>query len=210
MLTIYGHPLSSPTNKVRMGANAAGLEYDFVFIDLAEGEQKSEKYLAINPVGQVPAIDDDGFTLFESNAINKYFARKAQSGLYPNNHRGQALVDQWTDFVTNLVGAGYTRLLFNKIIAPQVGAPVNDNAIREGEEMVSRAFPIVEKQLTRSPFLAGEELTLADIALLATVDPSEVIEMDLAPHPKLNDWREALRKHEFYTRVHNYFGEGVL
>jgi glutathione S-transferase len=193
-----------------MGANAVGADYEFVLIDLSQGEQKSDRYLAVNPVGQVPAIDDDGVKLFESNAINKYLARKHRSPLYPETLLAQARVDQWTDFVANLISPAYRRILFNRIIAPQIGAPVNDNAIREGEEMIERAMPIVEAQLQQHACLAGTELSLADIALLASIDPSEAIEVDLAAFPKLAAWRGDLRKQDFYTRVHGHYGEGVL
>jgi len=210
MLTLYGHPLSSPSNKVRMTAHAVGEEYDFILIDLSKGEQKSEKYLAVNPVGQVPAIEDGDLMLFESNAICKYLARKNRSALAPEEPATQARVDQWTDLVSNLLNTGYTRLLYNKVVAPQIGVEADDNAIREGEEMLARALPIIEAQLGRGGFLAGGELSLADIALLATMDPTEILEVDLSTYPKLAAWREDLRGRDFYTRVHAHYGEGFF
>jgi glutathione S-transferase len=208
MLIIYGHPMSAPTNKVRMCANAAGLDYELVVIDLSTGEHKGEDYLAINPAGQVPAIDHDGFRLFESNAISKYLA-KNKLGLYPTEPKAQAMVDQWCDFVSNLVMPGVGRILFNRLLAPQIGVPVNEEAINEGEQMLARALPIVESQLNAHASLAGDDLTIADIALLATVDPAEAIALDLAPFPKLSAWRQQLRGQDFYTRVHKYYGEGA-
>ena len=208
MLRIYGHPLSAPTNKVRMCAHAAGLDYELVVIDLSRGEHKGEEYLAINPAGQVPAIDHDGFRLFESNAISKYLA-KSRPGLYPGEPSAQALVDQWCDFVSNLVMPGIGRILFNKLLAPQIGVPVDAAAISEGEQMLARALPIVEAQLNAHAYLAGDEFSIADIALLATIDPAEAIALDLGPYPKLSAWRQQLCGQDFYTRVHKYYGEGA-
>ncbi len=210
MVTIYGHPLSSPTNKVRMAANAAGTEYEFVVIDLTQGEQKTDKFLAINPVGQVPAMDDGGFRLFESNAIAKYLARSNNPDLYPDETAVQAVIDQWTDLVSNLVNAGITRLLYNKVIAPQVGAPVNESAIREGEEMIERAFPVIDQRLEENGHLAGDTLSIADINLLSGLDPAELLDVNLTPYPNISAWRDNLRRREFYTLVHNYYGEGIL
>ena len=76
MLNIYGSPLSSPTNKVRYVANFLGLNTEFHPVNLGAGEQRSPEYLKINPLAKVPAIEDEGFTLAESNAIIRYMANK--------------------------------------------------------------------------------------------------------------------------------------
>ena len=73
MLTIYGSDLSGPCNKTRFVANYLGLNYEYRRINLREGEQKQAWFLKINPVGKVPAMEEDGFCLFESAAICKYF-----------------------------------------------------------------------------------------------------------------------------------------
>lgn len=208
MLKIYGHPMSAPTNKVRMCASAAGLDYELVVIDLSTGEHKGEAYLEVNPAGQVPAIDHDGFRLFESNAISRYLA-KNKPGLYPEEPKAQALVDQWCDFVSNLVMPGVGRILFNKLLAPLIGVPVDEAAISEGEQILARSLPIIESQLNAHACLAGDDFTIADIALLATIDPAEAIALDLTPYPKLSAWRQQLRGQDFYTRVHKYYGEGA-
>ncbi|MEE8263545.1 MAG: glutathione S-transferase N-terminal domain-containing protein, partial [Gammaproteobacteria bacterium] len=100
MLKIYGTDPSSPVNAVRMCANALGLEYEYIQVNMLEGEHKSEKYLALNPVGKVPTIDDDGFTVFESAAIMKYLCRKNDTNYYPQDLFRQAIVDQWLSFVS--------------------------------------------------------------------------------------------------------------
>ena len=210
MLKLYGHPLSMPTIKVRLCANFVNAEYDFIIVDLSKGEQKDPSYLAINPVGQVPAIDDDGFKLFESTAICRYLARKHRSGLYPDELHEQALVDQWCGFADNQVLPAYGPVNFNKVIAPAFGMPVNENAIKEGQERLQRALPVAEARLGISEYMAGNEITIADICLLSAMDPNEKIEFDLSEYPKLNAWRENLRSKDFYTRVHNYYGEGIF
>jgi len=76
MLKLYGSSLSSPTNKVHYCCNYLGQAYELHEINLGVGEQKKPEYLKINPCGRVPAIDDDGFRLFESNAIIRYLSDK--------------------------------------------------------------------------------------------------------------------------------------
>src|SRR5579883_873877 len=94
MLQIYGTPLSSPTNKVRYVANYLGIPYDFHRVNLAAGEQRKPEFMKINPLGKIPAIQDEGFTLAESNAIIRYLATKNNSNLYPTDLQQRALVDQ--------------------------------------------------------------------------------------------------------------------
>ena len=64
MLKIYGADLSAPANKVRMTANALGIEYEYIRVSIRDGENRTEEYLKMHPAGKVPVIDDDGFVLF--------------------------------------------------------------------------------------------------------------------------------------------------
>ena len=210
MLKIYGFDFSTPANKVRMCANALGLEYEYIQVNMQEGEHKSDKYLAVNPAGKVPAIDDDGFTLFESNAIMKYFCDKSSSSYYPKDPLERAVVDQWCDFVSIHVYMALGRVVFNKIVAPQMGFDVDERSLRDGQVFLGQFLPVIEGQLGKTELLAGDELTIADFCLLATVDPAEMIELDLTPYPKLNAWRENLRAQEFYQNVHKFFGESMM
>ncbi|MCF6275753.1 MAG: glutathione S-transferase N-terminal domain-containing protein, partial [Robiginitomaculum sp.] len=84
MLKIYGHFLSMPTNKVRLCASYLGLPHEYVHVDLQTGEHLKPEYLEINAAGRVPAIDDDGFKLSQSDAICKYMcALSGPSSFYP-------------------------------------------------------------------------------------------------------------------------------
>ena len=94
MIKVYGLELSFPVNRVRLCLNAMELEYEFVRINPLAGETQTEDYLKMHPAGKIPAIDDAGFTLFESNAIMKYLCRKYKSDFYPDDITAQAHVDK--------------------------------------------------------------------------------------------------------------------
>lgn len=210
MLKIYGTDPSSPVNAVRMCANALGLEYEYIQVNMSEGEHKSEKYLALNPVGKVPAIDDDGFTVFESAAIMKYLCRKNGANYYPQDLLKQAIVDQWLSFVCVHIYMALARVLFNKVVGLLIGAPVDEQSLKTGYEFLARFLPVIEGQLKKTKYLAGDELSIADFALLANVDPAEVVELDLTPYPKLSAWRENLQAQGFYQKVHKFYGESLM
>ena len=207
MLTIYGSDLSAPAIKVRLTASFLGLDYKWQIVNLRAGEQKQEWFLKINPVGKVPAMDDDGFYLFESNAICKYLCDKHASPLYPKDAKKRAIVDQWVDYISFHVGANFMPVVYNRVFAPRRGQPVNEKAISDGLEALKQYLPVLEKQLTRHKQVAWEQTSLADIVLLALLEPAEMAQIDLSAYPKLSAWRNTLKKQKFYTSCYKEYGE---
>ena len=210
MLKVYGFDISSPSNKVRMCANALGLDYEYVRLDLPAGEHRATAHLARHPAGKVPVIDDDGFMLFESDAITKYLCRKAGSDYYPSAPVEQARVDQWCNFASIHLHIHIGKVFFNKVIAPRLGLDVDAAAASEARGFIDQILPVFEGQLAKSAHLAGDRMTVADFCLLAVLDPAEAIELDLAQFSKLQAWREGLRAQSFYQRVHRFFGETMM
>lgn len=193
-----------------MCANLLGLDYDSVALDVRKGEHKTPEYLAINPFGKIPAIDDDGFYLFESNAIMKYLCRKHRSAFYPKELHAQATVDQWCDFAAGLLLPAYGRVVFNRLFAALLGATVNEDSLNDGLKFIANYLPVLDQRLESSKYVAGPALTVADLAILATLDPSEACQIELSPFASLYKWREELRAKRFYRDVHAYFGQGIL
>jgi len=207
MLTIYGADLSTPSCKVRFVANALGLAYEYKRVDLVKGENKSEAHLKLHPGGKVPVIEDDGFVLFESNAIVKYLAVKNESPFYPKGIRQRSIVDQWIDFVSHHVATAVSRVLFNRVFAPFLNVEVDERAISEGLSFLERFLPVVDEPLKERKYLAGGELTLADFNLLSALDPAEVAQVDLGGYLNILRWRRDLMGQDFYTKCHKSYGD---
>lgn len=207
MLTIYGSDLSGPAIKVRLTASYLGIEYKWHLVNLREGEQKKEWFLKINPVGKVPAIDDDGFNLFESNSICKYFCDKHNSPLYPKDVKKRAVIEQWIDYVSFHIGANIVPVMYNRIFAPIRGIPVNEKAITDGLEALKQYFPLIEKQLTAHKNVVSQDVSLADIILFSLLEPVEMAQIDLSAYPQLTAWRAGLKKQSFYSSCYKEYGE---
>jgi len=207
MLTIYGFDFSSPANKVRFAANAMGLAYTYRTVNLMAGEQKTPEFLKLNPIGRVPAIDDDGFKVFESGTIIKYLAQKNNSPLYPKDLQKRTMVDQWMDFANIHVGPALARITFNRVMYKFINAEKDERSLNDGIKFLGQFLPLLEKQLKENKYLAGSEMTLADINLLAVLDPCELSSVDLSSYPALNAWRKNLKSQSFYTKVHNSLEE---
>jgi glutathione S-transferase len=205
MFLIYGNPLSSPSNKVRFLAHYLHIPYEFKVINLVAGEHKQADFLKVNTYGKIPAIDDNGFKLAESNAILRYLANKHKSNLYPSNLEERALVDQWMDFASGHIALASSKLLFNRYICQLVGIAKDERAMEDGQEWLDRYLPVLEQQLTKHAFLAGSHLTLADFSLLAALDVAEVVDLNLKPFPHLTHWRNKLMQESFYQDCHSSY-----
>jgi glutathione S-transferase len=209
MLKIYGFGLSQPSNAVRMMANALKLPYEYIELNASEGEHRAPDHLKRHPAGKMPAIEDGDVTLFESTAIMKYLCKKAGSRMYPQDILEQATVDQWCSFVSIHIYMAFGRIVFNRVLAPKFGLPVDDSSAQAGMEFLDRFLPVVDKQLSKTRFLAGDTLTIADICLLSTIDPADVAGIDLSIFPHLTAWREALIPQAFYQDVHAFYGQAA-
>lgn len=210
MVKIYGMDLSTPVIKVRLAANAMDIDYDYIPINLMAGEHKKEDYLKIHPAGKVPAMNDDGFILFESNAIIKYLADKENSPLFPEDKKERAMVNQWIDFATLHIGAAIGKVMYNRLLAPRLNQAVDGQSLKDGLKFLDQFLPVVDNQLAAHKFLAGNAMTLADITLLAYLDPCEALQISLVSYPQLSAWRDGLKSQRFYLQCHKSYEDSLM
>jgi len=202
MLKIYGANLSAPANKVRMVANVLEVEYEYIQVNIRAGEHQKQEFLKLHPAGKVPVIDDNGFILFESDAIIKYLAVSEMSPLYPDNISTRSLIDQWIDFTSIHVGGAVGRVLFNRVFASFAKVPSDERSLSDGIKFLGRFLPVIDQQLAKEGNIAGKNFSIADIVLLATIDPADVAGIDLAPYKHIVEWRNELIGKDFYTKCH--------
>ena len=207
MLKIFGVSFSVNVNKVRYTANYIGLDYELIKVDILKGEQKSQEFLAVNPAGKVPVMADDDFILFESMAISRYLASRHRSELYPEDLKKRARVDQWIDFCSIHLQTALNRIFFNRIIAPKIGIPKDEETLNAGLKLVEQFIPVMEGQLEKNEFVAGGFPSLSDINLLAILDPVEAMGLNLNRYPNLYQWFQNLKKEDFYTKCHLDYAE---
>ncbi len=202
-MKLYGMPLSTRVNKVRMCAYLIGKDFEFEHINLYKKEHKTPEFLAMNVMGKIPVIDNGGFILSESNSIMRYLVSLSlEYRLYPTDVQKRAEIDRWLDYVSMHVDDGINRIMFNKFVAPKVGVNPSERSVKEGVFMVEAALPVIELQLENHPFIAGEEMTIADIGLLSTLDPLEILDIDITPYQALRKWQEHMKKNDFYSKTH--------
>ncbi len=206
-MKLYGNNFSFNSNKVRFAANAMGIAHEFQSVDLQAGEQRQEAFLKVNPVGRIPALADGAFTVFESNAIMRYLAEKTGSPLYPKDLQKRTIVNQWLDFGSIHVGGAMGKIFFNTLVYKFVNGTKDENSLKEGRQFLANFLKIIEAQLGQGPYICGNEMTLADINILAILDPCEVTGSDISAYPKVVAWRKKLQAQEFYHKVFPSFTE---
>jgi glutathione S-transferase len=170
-MKIYGHPWSINTRKVLMALAEKGRKADLALVMLPKGEHKQAAHLALHPFAKVPVLDDEGFVLYESSAINRYLERKFPSRpLVPANEPGAALVDQWLSAFDAYFAPHAGPLLMETLFRRYLGGEPNATAIESGRANMQPALDAADRQLAATPYLAGEELSLADIHLMPYIE----------------------------------------
>jgi glutathione S-transferase len=192
-LKIYGVPRSRAFRALWL-AKELGLDYENVMTDFASGETRREPYLSINPNGHIPAIDDNGFVLWESMAINLYLAKQYGFGtLYPTALHDEARCWQWSLWAMTELERHVLTAMFNRAILPE--AERDAAAADQAEKDLQHPLGVLDGAVSKSAYLIGDGFTVADLNVAAVLSWARPARIDFAPFPKAADWlgRCALR-----------------
>ncbi|MCL7034788.1 hypothetical protein MKW94_021014 [Papaver nudicaule] len=166
-LKLYGFPMSTPTACVMTCLAEKEVEYELVHVDLSKGEHKSPAYLAKNPFGQIPVLEDGSVTLFESRAITGYIAHKYKSGTDLFKHddiEASAMVRVWAEVESKQFNPVINAIIFEKLIKPLfLGLTPDQPIIDENLVKLGIVLDVYEARLSNSKYLACENFTLADL-----------------------------------------------
>ena len=164
-------------------AEELGFDYEHVPIEIGPAGARKPEYLAINPNGRLPSIEDDGFTLWESLAITLYLAKK-HGRLYPTTLESEAKAWQWSLWAVQEVDRGVNIWSLHAVRLP----PQERDAQRRAEalKVLEAPFKVLDHALAGRPYLLGEEFTVADLNVAAVI--SRAIDMDLSATPRLAQW----------------------
>jgi glutathione S-transferase len=168
---------------------------DFVRVDLAKGEHKTPHYLAVNPNGKVPALEDEDTKLWEANAIMCHLARKAKSDLWPSNPDKQIDVLKWLTWNSEHFTRHAGNLYFNYIIKPKFGLGEPDTkAVDEATGFFKQFAAVLDDHLADRTFLLGDHLTVADFAVSVTLPYADRIKLPLDGFKNVVRWKSVLEE----------------
>ncbi|MCP3416413.1 glutathione S-transferase [Bradyrhizobium brasilense] len=181
-MKLYHFALSGHAHRARLFLSLLEIPHELVDVDLKSAAQKRPEYLALNPFGQVPVLDDDGVIIPDSNAILVYLATKlGRTDWLPQDAKGAAAVQRWLS-----VAAG--DLAFGPAAARLItvfGAKHNpDDVIARAHVLLKR----LEAHLAGRDWLVGEAPTIADVALYSYLSSAPEGNVDLSAYARVNAW----------------------
>lgn len=189
-MKLYFHPFSPNARKVRIAAELLDIPLQLQLVDLAAGEGRQPWFLALNPNGKVPVLDDGGFVLWESHAIMEYLASKRPGNtLLPQAQPLRADVLRWQCWALAHWLPVVQTLVFETLFKPKLGQGEPDaEEIRKAEARLQALAPVLDGALAGRRWLAGEALTFADLAVGTHLMYAKPARLPLDQHPHIQRW----------------------
>ncbi len=188
-MTLEIHGIArSRTFRCLWAAEEAGVAYQHIPTHFND-DARQPAFLAINPNGRIPAIDDGGFVLWESLAINLYIAKRYANGtLYPARIEDEARAWQWSPWAANEIERALIDLVFNRIV---LAPDQRDEALAAAaEEKLPRPLGVLDAHLGASAHLLGDAFSVADLNVAGVMYASWFYKIDYSRWPHVKSWLE--------------------
>ncbi|MEM7742862.1 MAG: glutathione S-transferase [Pseudomonadota bacterium] len=182
---LYRNPKSGHCHRVELMLSFLDLPYETIDLDMANGAHKAADYLRISPLGQVPAIDDNGVTLSDSNAIITYLAETYASGDGWSGHtpHEKAEVQRWLSIAAGEIASGPCAARLVTVF----GVPLDHETAKAKAHAL---FKVMDAHLDGRSFLVADRLTLADVAAYSYIAHAPEGGVSLDAYPKITAWLE--------------------
>ena len=198
MIKIYGHQNTS-AGRSYWALEEAGVEYEVGEFSFKNGDHRSEEFLAKNPSGKVPVLEDGDAVIWDSSAINYYIAKKYKPELLGSNLLEETKVTQWCYFAVADMQPPVITAFIQKVFVPEERrdqAKIDEN-LKKAEKYVT----ILDKVLKDSKYIASDTFTLADISMGWIFYALDTLEYDLENYPNVKRWHDLVMAREAVKRV---------
>jgi glutathione S-transferase len=202
-MKLYNNDFSPNAKRVRVGAREAGISLETVQLDFAKGEHKAPGYLAKNPNGKVPTLEDsDGTVVWESPAILVYLAEKhPEKNLLPKDAMARTDALRWMFWNASHLEAAVFGVGFERIVKPMLlKQPTDEARVAVYLADFARFAPVLNAHLEGREWIVGQQFSIADIALGTTVEFGAMAKLDLAPYRHLGAWLGRLSARESWKK----------
>jgi glutathione S-transferase len=171
-------------------ANHLGIEYETEALNPANGEHLTPAYAALNPNKRIPTLEEDGFVLWEANAITQYLAsKKPDSGLMPTAARERADVTRWQFWAASSWEQACAIIAYERVVKGLLGLGGPDQArVKEGEDLFNKFAPVLNDHLKGHHCVVGNSPTLADFAIGPWLNFAERAGYPIAPYGEIKRW----------------------
>ena len=195
-MKLHVFPPSPNARQVLIAANHLGADVEICMVDLLKQQQKSPEFLALNPNGLMPVLEDGDFVLSESTAIMQYLASmEPDRVLWPSEARAQADVSRWLSWRLAHFGPACGAFTFQNMVKQLMGAGDPDPAeLAKGEEGFAKYGGVLNDHLKGRSFLVGDNMTLADIAIGSWLTYHAEAKMPISSFGEILRWRDSLEE----------------
>jgi glutathione S-transferase len=195
MLQVYLDPCTVNCRKVLAGFDLLGMNCEIQHVDYFAGAHKRPEFLAINPNGALPAATDGDLALSESNAILQYAADLSGSDrYYPKDLKQRADINRWLLWEASTWFPSCYTYLVEYVVKPLMKAEPDEAKIAQEAANWHRLAGILDARLSKSKWLAGDHVTIADIAVAAPMHLHKWQRLPLDDHPNLKRWMMGVEK----------------
>lgn len=185
MLKLHHHPFSTYSRRVRIALIEKNIPAELVEVDMVARAHRSPAYLALNPYGRVPTLEDDGFALYESTAILDYLeATHPAPPLVPADPRGRALAAMHMKLCDIQMARQTGIIIFPKRFLPK--ERWDEAAMAQAKKEIDKHLAIVEQQLAGKQYLVGNQYSLVEVCYAPFVEFLPL--MEIAPPPGVAAW----------------------
>ncbi|MDJ0612378.1 MAG: glutathione S-transferase [Rhizobiaceae bacterium] len=195
-MKLYRNPKSGHCHRAELMLAFLGLPYEPVDLDMANGAHKADDYLKISPFGLVPAIDDGGYTLADSNAILTYLAHQYASGTHwiPSDPKDAAEVQRWLTIAADNIYSGPCAARLVKVFGTS-----HDHAaaVTKAHDL----FKVMDAHLVDRDWLATNEITIADVAGYSYIAHAPEGGVDLKAYPNIRAWLHRIEGQSGFVRM---------
>ena len=199
MLKIIGRRTSANVMKPLWAADELGLDYERVDVGGKFGGNREPGYLAMNPMGLVPTLVEDGFTLWESNAITRYLCGKHGRGsLCPADPRVRAIADTWMDWQQTACAPMMFPVFWGLVRVPE--AERDHDAINADIERGLDVWGVLDRHLADRAFVAGDTFTMGDIPIGPQAHRWLNLVEKRPPMPNLESWYRRLTERPAFRK----------
>ena len=189
MIRLHYHPMSTYSRRVRIALLEKEIPHELIVVDMAARKHRDPAYLALNPYGRVPAIQADGFVLYESTAILNYLeATYPQQPLVPADPRERALVDMHMKLCDIQMARQTGAIIFPKRFLPK--ERWDEKAMAQAKSEIESHLGILERELTGKQYLVAGRYTLAEVCYTPFVQFLAL--MEITPPPAVARWVEQM------------------
>jgi len=197
MLKVYGRKNSINVQKVMWIVEELHLAYERLDIGGNFGQNDQDWYLAMNPMGKVPVLDDEGYVLWESHTIVRYLARQYGGGAwYPGDAKACGGIDKWMDWKIGFLQPALHAAFWGLIRTPEADRDMS--AIRNSSVESAKLLGILDSHLQGQDYIAGEAISIADVPLGALTYRWYGLDVEHPDYQNLRAWYERLCERPAY------------